>query len=467
MISQFFVYGYTIPWRPYLSEALQQHAEDIGDTSQAKDYTNYAIILQQVHYWTDPYREYKSHEHRPEYARRPGDIPRYWIYRTFADWHRDIFSMNPSSLRRCFSRLRAWGFLLSVQPEDRNWQGLFWAVNHERLDALFADTNLPSLYKEGKRLPESVLKGIFEEVDSSWYDRPVSDRFDGIETDETEQSEEDPRALRAAPSARNARGGARVLSGDPRALRAEDTSILDHIIEGREHNHDHEDAGASVSDVNDVISSSTLDLSDEDKATNAAMLRDEHFGLNWSRTTAELAECYKPEQICAVLIRGSDNYRAGRIQNLAGWIIKVLQSPESDIIELWDEDTNHWIYKKHILKQEPIAPVREETPTPLANGNNGHEYNPASVNKAAPNQAQEWWAQILTELALQMPTSTYNTWVKDTIGLSYADGQFIIGVPNLYAREWLENRIKTMIGRAVSRKANRVVEVVFEIRRDA
>jgi hypothetical protein len=257
------------------------------------------------------------------------------------------------------------------------------------------------------------------------------------------------------------------LSGDPRALRAEDTSILDHIIEGREHNHDHEDAGASVSDVNDVISSSTLDLSDEDKATNAAMLRDEHFGLNWSRTTAELAECYKPEQICAVLIRGSDNYRAGRIQNLAGWIIKVLQSPESDIIELWDEDTNHWIYKKHILKQEPIAPVREETPTPLANGNNGHEYNPASVNKAAPNQAQEWWAQILTELALQMPTSTYNTWVKDTIGLSYADGQFIIGVPNLYAREWLENRIKTMIGRAVSRKANRVVEVVFEIRRDA
>ena len=117
------------------------------------------------------------------------------------------------------------------------------------------------------------------------------------------------------------------MSGDSRALRAEDTSILDHIIEGREHNHDHEDAGASVSDVNDVISSSTLDLSDEDKATNAAMLRDEHFGLNWSRTTAELAECYKPEQICAVLIRGSDNYRAGRIQNLAGWIIKVLQSP--------------------------------------------------------------------------------------------------------------------------------------------
>jgi hypothetical protein len=205
MISQFFVRGHTIPWRPYLSEALQQYAERNGDTSQAKDYTNYAIILQQVHYWTDPYREYKPHEYRPEYARRPGDIPRYWIYRTFADWHRDIFSMNPSSLRRCFGQLRKWGFLLSVQPEDGNWQGLFWAVNHERLDALFADTNLPSLYKEGKRVPESVLHSIFEEVDSSWDKRFVSERFDGIETDQIEQSEEDPRAPRTKTPARNAR----------------------------------------------------------------------------------------------------------------------------------------------------------------------------------------------------------------------------------------------------------------------
>ena len=217
-----------------------------------------------------------------------------------------------------------------------------------------------------------------------------------------------------------------------------------------------------MNDVSDVISSSsTLDLSDEDKATNAAMLRDEHFGLNWSQTTAKLAECYTPEQICAVLIRGSDNHRAGQIQNLAGWIIKVLKSPEPDIIKFWDEDTNHWIYKKHILKQEPIALVQEETPTPPIPP---APLPPASVNKPAPNQAQEWWAQVLTELALQMPAPTYNTWVKDTSALSYEDGQFIVGVPNAYARDWLEHRLKTMMGRALSRRLNRAVEILFQVR---
>ena len=254
MISKFFSTGHTIPWRPYLSEALQQFAERTGETTQAKDYTNYAIILQQVHYCTDPYREYKSQEYRPEYARRLGDIPRYWIYRTFADWHRDLFSMNPSSLRRSFYRLRDWGFLISVQPEDSKWQGLFWAINHEQLDELFAETNLPSSYKDGKRMPVSILSGIFEEVDTNWYERPVSDRFDDIEHEKSEAVKEnavDPRALRAGRCARNARGGARVMRGGGCAKPAGDTSILeDHFIE-KERDHDHEGLDASKNDVSD------------------------------------------------------------------------------------------------------------------------------------------------------------------------------------------------------------------------
>jgi hypothetical protein len=473
MISQFFVRGHTIPWRPYLSEALQQYAERNGDTSQAKDYTNYAIILQQVHYWTDPYREYKSQEYRPEYARRPGDIPRFWIYRTWADWHRDIFTLHVDSLRRCFYRLRDWGILLNVQPDNPNWQGQFWAINHEHLDEIFAETRLPSYYKDGNRMPESVLNSVFEEVDNGWYDRPVSDRFNGIKIDQDEENEfTDERMDNMS------RGGGRMAHGGvdntPRggwAVRAGGTSIIeDHFIDVNK-DHDHEDASASVSDMNDVsdvISSSlTLDLSDEDKATNAAMLRDKHFGLNWSQTTAKLAECYTPEQICAVLIRGSDNHRAGKIQNLAGWIIKVLKSPEPDIIKFWDEDTNHWIYKKHILKQEPnTAPVNEDPPLvppypPLAN--NGNEHTSTPTEKSI-NEAQQLWANVLHELALQMPTPTYDTWVKDTSALSYEDGQFIVGVPNAYARDWLEHRLKTIIGRALSHRLNRAVEILFRVR---
>ena len=470
MISKFFDHGHTIPWRPYLSEALQQHAERIGEVVQSKDYTNYAIILQQVHYWTDPYREYKSSEYRPEYARRPGDIARYWIYRTWVDWHRDLFSLSDRAMRNGFYRLRDWGFLLSVQFDDPNWQGQFWAVNHERLDELFAETKLPAPYKDGKRMSTTLLSTIFEEVDRSWDQRPVSNRFSQIEPEnDDDEAEKEPWQLLPGGGGSHYQGGVAVTARGGWQSLPGGTSILeDHFI-NHEKDHDHEGANAPVSDVNDMsdvtISSSKIELSEEEKATNKAMLTDEYFGLNWSRTTAELAGYYKPEQLCIMLIRASENHRAGRIQNLPGWIIKVLRSPDPDIMQAWEDDTNHWIYKKHILKQEPnTTPVREEPPLvppppPLANGN-GY----SSPEKPVLSQAQQLWMQALIELALQMPAATYDTWVKDTTGLSYEDGQFVVGVPNAYARDWLGNRLRTNIKRVLSRQVGRAVEVIFQVR---
>jgi hypothetical protein len=34
-------------------------------------------------------------------------------------------------------------------------------------------------------------------------------------------------------------------------------------------------------------------------------------------------------------------------------------------------------------------------------------------------QAQTLWRQVLSELALSMPSATFNTWVRDTVGLAY------------------------------------------------
>ncbi len=44
------------------------------------------------------------------------------------------------------------------------------------------------------------------------------------------------------------------------------------------------------------------------------------------------------------------------------------------------------------------------------------------------------WQMVLSELALQMPSATYDTWVRDTTVIAYEDGEFIIGMPNAYAR---------------------------------
>lgn len=71
------------------------------------------------------------------------------------------------------------------------------------------------------------------------------------------------------------------------------------------------------------------------------------------------------------------------------------------------------------------------------------------------------WQMLLSELALQMPSATFNTWVRDTWVVAYEDGEFIIGLPNAYARDWLENRLRNKIKRALSSFILRSVQVQF------
>ena len=71
---------------------------------------------------------------------------------------------------------------------------------------------------------------------------------------------------------------------------------------------------------------------------------------------------------------------------------------------------------------------------------------------------------LLSELALQMPSATYDTWVRDTVVMGYEDGEFIIGMPNAYARDWLENRLRPTIKRTLSSIMRRSVQVQFRVR---
>jgi chromosomal replication initiator protein len=73
------------------------------------------------------------------------------------------------------------------------------------------------------------------------------------------------------------------------------------------------------------------------------------------------------------------------------------------------------------------------------------------------------WQTLLGELALQMPSATYNTWVRDTWVIAYEDGEFIIGLPNAYARDWLENRLRFKMKRALSSIIQRTVQINFKI----
>jgi len=77
--------------------------------------------------------------------------------------------------------------------------------------------------------------------------------------------------------------------------------------------------------------------------------------------------------------------------------------------------------------------------------------------------AQQLWEAALGRLELQMTKATFATWIKPTSALAYEDGTLVIAVANAYAKDWLENRLSSVIKRTVADIACRTVEVRFTL----
>jgi chromosomal replication initiator protein len=78
--------------------------------------------------------------------------------------------------------------------------------------------------------------------------------------------------------------------------------------------------------------------------------------------------------------------------------------------------------------------------------------------------AAKAWQSAMGQLQMEMPKASYDTWVRDTQVHSYQDGLFTIGVPNAYARDWLDNRLNSTVTRLLMGIMDRDVEVAFIVR---
>lgn len=77
--------------------------------------------------------------------------------------------------------------------------------------------------------------------------------------------------------------------------------------------------------------------------------------------------------------------------------------------------------------------------------------------------AYEIWDAALGGLELQVTKANYQTWLRDTIGLSYDNGCFIVGAPNTFAVEWLEKRLRHLIKKTLASIIGQPIEVQFEV----
>lgn len=77
---------------------------------------------------------------------------------------------------------------------------------------------------------------------------------------------------------------------------------------------------------------------------------------------------------------------------------------------------------------------------------------------------QEIWLATLSQLQLQIPRSTYDTWLRDTKFVAYdeATKTFTIRVRNQYAKDWLEQKLHRPIQQGLSKTArDEAVRICF------
>lgn len=75
----------------------------------------------------------------------------------------------------------------------------------------------------------------------------------------------------------------------------------------------------------------------------------------------------------------------------------------------------------------------------------------------------ELWQAALGEIELSISKANFSTWFKNTSILSNENGKIIIGVPNGFAKEWLENKYNTYIFRAIRNFQEDIKEITCMI----
>jgi chromosomal replication initiator protein len=86
------------------------------------------------------------------------------------------------------------------------------------------------------------------------------------------------------------------------------------------------------------------------------------------------------------------------------------------------------------------------------------------TSKLALPEAQKLWQVVLGELQLQMTRATFDTWLKGSRVVSCQDDTIVVCVRHAYAVDWLENRMLSLISRALRRHTGTAVKVTFTTR---
>src|SRR3990167_7681602 len=76
---------------------------------------------------------------------------------------------------------------------------------------------------------------------------------------------------------------------------------------------------------------------------------------------------------------------------------------------------------------------------------------------------QQLWQAILGNLELSLSKANFTTWFKNTSIIEKSDMGIVVGVPNAFTKEWLQNKYHQDILKALKAIAAEIKEVKYQI----
>jgi len=76
------------------------------------------------------------------------------------------------------------------------------------------------------------------------------------------------------------------------------------------------------------------------------------------------------------------------------------------------------------------------------------------------------WQSVLSQLQMEMPRASFDSWVRDTQFLSFEDGLVTIACHTDYAVDWLESRLGSTVSHLLAGMLNQQVRVAFVVNMD-
>ena len=77
--------------------------------------------------------------------------------------------------------------------------------------------------------------------------------------------------------------------------------------------------------------------------------------------------------------------------------------------------------------------------------------------------AKETWTATLGQLQLELPKTTFDTWLRETEGLAFDGMDLLVQVPSVFTIAWLEQRMYQTILRALRQSSDELLDVRFQV----